>query len=76
MGLLARRCKTVWLIARGTSAPPSTRDVNASPDDRVALLIAAVFASVLLGPILDGDEIFGVRTARLKLERPAATPYR
>ena len=84
MGLLARRCKTVWLIARGTSAPPSTRDVarlvtpggGNAVDDRVALLLAAVFASVLLGPILDGEEIFGVRTARLKLERPAATPYR
>jgi len=79
MGLLAQRCKTVWLIARGTSAPPShssAADVNAVAEDRVALLLAAVFASVLLGPILDRDEIFGVRTARLKLERPAATPYR
>ena len=77
MGLLARRCKTVWLIARGTSAPPSTRNVDAIAEDRVALLLAAVFASVLLGPILDGEAIFGVRTARLTLERSAAAnPYR
>lgn len=74
MGHLARRCPTVWLVAR--DAPPSTRDVTAAHDDKCSLLLAAIFASVLLGPILDGDEIFGVRTARLKLERPAASPYR
>lgn len=65
MSLLARRCRTVWLVTRETD------------DDRVALTIAAIFASTLLGPILSpaGDELFGVRTARLKLEgRPS--PYR
>jgi len=65
MSLLAQRCRTVWLVTRETD------------DDRVALTIAAIFASTLLGPILSpaGDELFGVRTARLKLEgRPS--PYR
>jgi hypothetical protein len=55
----------VWLVVREAD------------DDRAALTIAAVLASMLLGPILapDGREIFGVRTARLKLEgRPS--PYR
>ena len=44
--------------------------------DRAALFIAAIFASVFLGPILSADgELFGVRTARLKLEvKPS--PYR
>lgn len=74
MSLLAERCKMLWLVmtegAAGTSAP--------DPDaDRVALTIAAILASSLLGPILspNGDELFGVRTARLKLER-RAQPYR
>ena len=65
MSLLAQRCPTLWLVVRE------------SEDDRVALTIAAIFASVLLGPILSpkGDELFGVRTARMKLEgRPR--PYR
>ena len=56
---LAKRCPTVWLISceRG--------------DDRVALLLAAIVASVVLGPILspERDELFGVKTARLKLEK-------
>lgn len=65
---LARRCETVWRIALE------------GPDDRVALTIATIFASVLLGPILATDptgpgELFGVRTARLKLEGRRA-PYR
>lgn len=65
MALLARRCETVWLVA------------CESDDDRVALTIAAVIASTLLGPILPpaGDELFGVRTARMKLEG-RARPYR
>jgi hypothetical protein len=65
MSLLAQRCPVVWLV---------TREAD---DDRVALTIAAIFASTLLGPILSpaGDELFGVRTARMKLEgRPS--PYR
>lgn len=62
---LARRCPTVWLI------------VPSSDDDRAALTLAAIFASVMLGPVLapGGREIFGVRTARLKLEA-APRPYR
>lgn len=65
MALLAQRCPTVWLVARETE------------DDRVALTIAAIFASSMLGPILsaDADELFGVRTARLKLEG-RTSPYR
>jgi hypothetical protein len=65
LGFLARRCPTVWLV--GTDGP----------DDRAALLIAAILASVVLGPILSADqrELFGVRTARTKLEA-AIGPYR
>ena len=56
---LARRCATVMRVA------------CASEDDRGALLLAAVIASVHLGPILDParERIFGVRTARATLER-------
>lgn len=58
LALLARRCETVWLVLR-----------EAQPD-LLALRLAAIFASVLLGPILDcrADELFGVKTARGKLE--------
>jgi hypothetical protein len=58
LGLLARRCTTVWLIEPRVQA------------DRLALLLAAILASVVLGPILSPDEreLFGVRTARAKLE--------
>jgi hypothetical protein len=59
---LARRCPTTWRIAIESSA------------DRTALLLAAIFASVLLGPILSPEgELFGVRTARSKLEEPGDT---
>lgn len=59
MALLARRCPTLWLVVRE------------SDDDPVALTLAAILASALLGPILspDGDELFGVRSARQKLTR-------
>ena len=65
MALLAQRCPTVWMV------------VLESDDDRVALTIATIFASVMLGPILspDGAELFGVRTARMKLEG-RTSPYR
>lgn len=63
MGALARRCKQVWLVERE------------GDDDKTALSIAAILASVLLGPIVIGDEIFGVRGARERLEREI-TPYR
>jgi hypothetical protein len=58
LGLLARRCLTVWLVS--TEGEPDT----------AALRISAIIASVVLGPILSpsGAELFGVRTARLKLE--------
>jgi hypothetical protein len=61
MSLLAHRCRTVWLVA------------TEGPEDAVALTIAAILASVLLGPILppSGLELFGVRTARSKLELSA-----
>ena len=55
---LAQRCRTIWLVMPETD------------DDRAALTIAAILASTLLGPILSpgGQEIIGVRSARLKLE--------
>jgi hypothetical protein len=54
---LARRCPTIWEVHL------------ASETDVEALRIAAILASVLLGPIVDrrGPEIFGVKTAREKL---------
>jgi hypothetical protein len=65
MSLLAQRCATVWLVVREAD------------EDRVALTIAAIFASTMLGPILapDARRLFGVRTARLELERQKS-PYR
>jgi hypothetical protein len=55
---LARRCKTVWVVARE------------SPTDALALRLAVILASVFLGPILDpaSGEIFGVKTGRAKVE--------
>ena len=59
LALLARRCATVWLVSREGDA------------DALALRLAAILAGVLLGPILDTSafELFGVKTARAKLER-------
>lgn len=65
LALLAQRCKTIWLV------------VPEVEEDRVALTLAAIFASHMLGPIMSpgGQELYGVRGARLKLEgRPR--PYR
>jgi hypothetical protein len=64
LGLLARRCPTVWLVC-----------IEEETDD-AALQIAAIVASVVLGPIVSpgGTELFGVRTARSKLE--FRIPYR
>jgi hypothetical protein len=58
LALVAHRCQTVWLIARALDPDP------------LALRLAAVLASVLLGPILDVrvPELFGVKTAREKLD--------
>ena len=55
--LLARRCHTVWSVHREAE------------DDRLALRLAMILASILLGPVLDarGPELFGVKTARAKL---------
>lgn len=66
MALLAQRCPTIWLI-----------ETEGGEEDRVALLLSAILASVMLGPIVPpkGDRVFGVRTARLELEKKA-TPYR
>jgi hypothetical protein len=58
LALVARRCHTVWLVSREAEADP------------LALRLAAILASVVLGPVLDvrGPELFGVKTARAKLE--------
>lgn len=60
---LARRCPTVWCLARDGAEDPA------------ALRIAAILASVLLGPVLDPavPELFGVKTARERLEAAAAS---
>jgi hypothetical protein len=57
MSLLARRCASVWIVEAEAH------------DDPVALRIAAILASLLLGPILVNEELFGVRTARARLTR-------
>jgi hypothetical protein len=58
LALLARRCPTVWLVAREGNA------------DGLALRLAAILASVLLGPILDtrSGELYGAKTAREKIK--------
>jgi hypothetical protein len=58
LALLARRCPTVWLVVRESDADP------------LALHLAAILASVLLGPILDArvPELLGVKSARARLE--------
>jgi hypothetical protein len=58
LALLARRCQTVWLVERALDPDP------------LALRLAAILASIFLGPILDTrvPELFGVKTARAKLE--------
>jgi hypothetical protein len=55
---LARRCPTVWLV---------TREAH---DDRIALRLAVILASILLGPILDArvPELLGVKSARGRLD--------
>jgi hypothetical protein len=58
LSLLARRCAMAWMVVRD------------GREDRTALRLAAILASVLLGPILDAsaEELFGVKTARAKLD--------
>jgi hypothetical protein len=55
---VARRCRSVLVVGR----------VAAS--DRLALRLAAILASAHLGPIVDPEtgEMFGVKTARAKLD--------
>jgi hypothetical protein len=57
LSLLARRCNVVWLVVRDDEP------------DRTALLLAAILAGSLLGPILDSRslDLFGVKTARARL---------
>ena len=59
LSLLAQRCPMIWLV------------MPESNEDRVALTIAAIFASTLLGPIVTPGalKIMGVRSARLELEK-------
>lgn len=59
LSMLAKRCKTVWLVS--SNGQPAS--------DRAALLLSAIVASVVLGPIVSPsrDELYGVKTARLKL---------
>jgi hypothetical protein len=63
--LLAKRCSVVVLVLAR---------LEGSPDDQGALLLAALIASVALGPILSPDRrhLFGARTARGKLDAPAS----
>jgi len=61
--LAERRCGSVWIVERE------------GPEDRTALVIAAVIASVCLGPILGDGALFGVRTAREKIDE-LGSPYR
>ena len=65
MVTLARRCGVVWLVVTEGAVPDL---------DRVALRIAGVVASVVLGPILapSGGALFGVKTARARLASPRA----
>jgi hypothetical protein len=65
LGRLALRCPSVWLV------------VTEGDDDAVALRLAAILASVVLGPILtpDGVSLLGVRSARAKLDANGG-PYR
>jgi hypothetical protein len=62
LGTLAQRCPTVWEVVRAEDVDPD------------ALRVAALLASVLLGPIVDARsrEILGVKTAREKLARLAS----
>jgi hypothetical protein len=73
LALLARRCSLVWLVARevGGASPPLPAVRPHPVDDRLALRLAAILASVFLGPILDVrvPELLGVKSARGRLDR-------
>jgi hypothetical protein len=70
LSMLAKRCKTVWLVSPSTT---SAGTYGQAPSDRAALLLSAIMASVVLGPIVAParDELYGVKTARIKLESSA-----
>jgi hypothetical protein len=59
LALLARRCDIVWTVERE------------APDDLLALRLAVILASVLLGPVFDRDAgtLFGAKTGRVMLGR-------
>jgi len=66
LGDLARRCKSIF-------------EVEAFGDaDGISLTLSAILASIFLGPIVSvtRTELFGVRTARTKLEQLASPAYR
>jgi hypothetical protein len=58
LAILARRCESVWIVE------------CESPSDPLALRLATILASLLLGPIMDPvtGTLFGVKTARAKLD--------
>jgi hypothetical protein len=62
LALLARRCGTVWLVERDAEDAPLVGSA--------ALRLAAIVASVVLGPILDArvPELLGVKSARSRFE--------
>jgi hypothetical protein len=63
LATLARRCGTVWLVEREAEDAPLAGST--------ALRLAAIVASVVLGPILDArvPELLGVKSARNRFER-------
>ncbi|MFO0664352.1 MAG: hypothetical protein U0174_10390 [Polyangiaceae bacterium] len=66
MSELAARCPSVCLVE------------TEGPSDRAALTLAALAASICLGPIVPPthDTIFGVRTARERLDAMHGSAYR
>lgn len=62
MDVLVARAKRIWQISK---------DVTRGEDKNAPLRVAAIFASVLLGPIVppEGNTIYGVKGARERLER-------
>jgi hypothetical protein len=73
LGRLAQRCAFVWLV----EVEVDVEGEGERNDDEPALRLAAILASVVLGPILtpDGETLLGVRSARAKLESLGG-PYR
>lgn len=61
MDVLVARAQRVWQIPRSVEG-----------DRRAPLVVAALLASVLLGPIVDGEAIYGIRGAKLRLQGMSA----